>query len=227
LAGESGTLVRQEAWVAHTEWYLEAGSFGNCNCNYGCPCQFEERPTQGHCRGIEALKITTGRFGNTRLDGLCAVLFYAFPGAVFEGGGQMQAIIDERADPGQREALGAILHGEHTDEGATHWWVFRAMCTTVHEPKFAPISFDLDIEARRAKVEVPGLMQASGRPIRNPVNGAEHRVRIDLPNGIEFEIAEIGSGSTQATGAISLDLDDSYGQFNLLRHTGRGIVRSR
>ena len=50
-------------------------------------------------------------------------------------------------------------------------------------------------------------------------------MRIDIPNGIEFELAEIGSASTKATGAIELDLRDSYGQFNVLRHSGSGVVR--
>jgi hypothetical protein len=49
-------------------------------------------------------------------------------------------------------------------------------------------------------------------------------VRIDIPNGIEFELAEIGSASTTATAAIRLDLDDTYGQFNHLRHSRKGVV---
>jgi hypothetical protein len=55
--------------------------------------------------------------------------------------------------------------------------------------------------------------------------GDEHRVRIDIPGGIEFELAEIGKGTTQASGAITLDLADSYGQFNILRHSPTGVVR--
>jgi hypothetical protein len=51
-------------------------------------------------------------------------------------------------------------------------------------------------------------------------------VRIDIPNGIEFEIAEIGSASTKATGPIDLDLNDSYGQFNIIRHSGTGVVHT-
>jgi hypothetical protein len=212
--------------MSRKDWYVEAGSFGNCNCNYGCPCQFEERPTLGNCRGLEVIRIQTGHFGQVQLDGLCAALIYAWPGAIFEGGGEMQTIIDARANPDQREALSSILHGEHTDEGATHWWVFRAMCSTVHKSLFAQIEFDLDIEARRARVHIPSLVECAGRPILSPVNRQEHRVRIDLPNGIEFQIAEIGSGTTHASGAIMLDLNDSYGQFNILRHTGSGIVRT-
>ena len=51
-------------------------------------------------------------------------------------------------------------------------------------------------------------------------------MRIDIPNGIEFERAEIGSATTSATTAIRLDLTDTYGQFNRLRHSGKGVVHA-
>ena len=80
------------------DWYVEGVAFGNCNCDYGCPCQFERRPTHGNCRGWEVTRIDKGHFGDVPLDGLYVALLYAWPGAVFEGGGTMQAVIDERAD---------------------------------------------------------------------------------------------------------------------------------
>lgn len=211
--------------MANVDWYVEGMAFGNCNCDYGCPCQFEALPTHGTCIGFEVLRIDKGHFGEVDLAGVRVALFYAWPGPIFEGKGELQAVIDEAADAAQREALLKIVCGEETDEAATHWWVFRAMSDTVHEPLYKPIEYEVDIEARTARVRIPGVLEASGRPIRNPVDGAEHRVRIDIPDGIEFELAEIGSASSRATGAIPFDLDDTYGQFNILRHSGSGIVR--
>jgi hypothetical protein len=52
---------------------------------------------------------------------------------------------------------------------------------TVHEPLYAASHFEVDIDARRARLVVPGLIEASGEPIHNPVTGAEHRARIELP----------------------------------------------
>ena len=127
----------------------------------------------------------------------------------------------------QRKALVTILHGGETEEAKTHWWVFHAMSSKVHDPLFAPIEVEVDIERRRGRASIPGVLESSGRPLRSPVSGDEHRVRIDLPNGIEFEIAEIGAASSKASGAVKLDLRDSYGQFNLLRHTGSGLIRTR
>jgi hypothetical protein len=209
------------------DWYVEGVAFGNCNCDYGCPCQFESLPTHGHCRGFEVVRIDKGHFGEVSLDGLRVALIYAWPGPIFEGKGEMQAIIDERADAAQRQALVTILHGGETRDAATHWWVFHAMSSTVHEPVFKTIEFEVDIEQRRARVVIPGVLESSGRPIRSPATGDEHRVRIDIPNGIEFELAEIGSATTKASGPIPLDLDDTYGQFSVLRHSGAGVVSAR
>jgi hypothetical protein len=210
--------------MAMIDWYVEGVEFGNCNCKYGCPCQFEDLPSHGNCQGFEVLRIDKGHFGEVDLVGLNAALVYAWPGPVFEGKGTMQAIIDERANERQRDALKTILHGGETKEAATHWWVYHAMSSTVHPTLFKPIQFEIDVEARTAKVVIPGVLESTGRPIKSPATGAEHRVRIDIPNGIEFELAEVGSASTKASGAIRLDLKDSYGQFNKLRHSGTGVV---
>lgn len=208
------------------DWYVEGTEFSNCNCDYSCPCQFELLPTNGDCRAFEVLHIDSGHFGEVKLDGLNIAALYAWPGPVFEGKGEMQVIVDEQADVHQREALLKILYGEETEEGATHWWVFHAMSDTVHEPLFKPIEYEVDREARTAHVKIPDVLESVGRPIMSPATGEEHRVRIDIPNGIEFEIAEIGSATTRAKAAINLDLKDSYGQFNLLRHSGSGVVHS-
>ncbi len=210
--------------MARIEWYVKGVEFGNCNCDYGCPCQFESLPSHGNCRGFEVIRIDEGKFGDVRLDGLRAAMLYAWPGPVFEGKGEMQVIIDERADARQRAALTKILHGEETDEAANHWWVYHAMSSTVHEPLVRPIEFEFDLDARTARVRIPGIVESTGRPIKSPATGQDHRVRIEIPGGIEFATAEIGSASTKATGAIRLDLKDCYGQFNLLHHTGRGAV---
>jgi hypothetical protein len=68
------------------------------------------------------------------------------------------------------------------------------------------------------------VLEAVGEPIRNPVTGAEHRVRIDLPHGFEYRLAEIGSGTTKATGAIKMDLTSSYGQFARINLSHTGVV---
>jgi hypothetical protein len=212
--------------MANVDWYIEGVEVSNCNCDYGCPCQFESaRPTYGDCRGFAAVSIDKGHYGDVGLDGLRAALLYGWPGPIYLGDGECQAVIDERADDKQRNALAAIMYGKETDEGATHWWVYTTMSSTVHPPLFKRIEFDADIEHRKARVVIPGVLESTARPIRSPSTGAEHRVRISLPNGIEFDLAEIASGTTKTTASIALNLTDSYFHFNALRQSGKGVVR--
>ena len=95
-----------------------------------------------------------------------------------------------------------------TDEAATHWWVFRAMSDTVHPTLYKRIEYEVDLEARTGRTSIPGVLESTGRPIKPPHSESEHRVRIEIPNGIEFEVAEMGSASSRTgpESAIKLDL---------------------
>jgi hypothetical protein len=147
-----------------------------------------------------------------------------WPGPIHQGNGTLQLIVDERADAKQRDALLKIMSGKETDDMATMWWVYSAMSPNKPEPLFKPIEFDVDVESRRGSFRVPGVVETTGEPIRNPVTGAEHRARIDLPHGFEYRIAEMGSASTKATGAVKLDLKNSYAQFAHLHLSNKGVV---
>ena len=36
----------------------------NCNCAFGCPCDFNAPPSYGPCEGIAGMKIDEGHFGD-------------------------------------------------------------------------------------------------------------------------------------------------------------------
>jgi len=210
--------------MATIEWHIDGKEFGNCNCAYGCPCQFNALPTHGKCEAAAGLQIESGHFGSVRLDGLFAVVLYRWPGPVHHGNGTMQLVIDERADALQRDALIKIMTGRETNEMATMWWVFAAMSPNKLEPQFKPIRLEIDMEARKAHLVVPGVVESSVEPIRNPVTGAEHRARIDLPQGFQFRIAEVASGRTKASGRIALDLQDTHAHLAAIHLSHRGVV---
>lgn len=208
----------------YTDWSIKGPEFASCNCAWGCPCQFNALPTYGDCRGMAAMHIEEGFYGDVRLDGLNWISLYAWPGPVHEGGGEKQNIIDVRADEAQRAAIVAIQSGAHSEPGATVFNVFASVIDTTHATLFEPIEFEVDVARRTASVSVPGLVQSSGTPIRNPVTGAEHSAQIIMPGGFEFTEAEMGSGTTQTSAAIALDFADSYGQFAMIHMTPEGPV---
>lgn len=208
------------------KWTIHGFEFGNCNCNWGCPCQFNAPTTHGHCEAVAAGHVTEGHFNDIRLDGLDFVMLYAWPGEIADGNGRQQFIISEEADAAQREALGKILHGESTAPGATHWFVFASTMSEVFETLYAPIHLSVDVAARKANLSVPGMIESTGSPIVDPNSGEEFRARIDLPNGFEYSIAEMGTGSSTVRGAgIDLNLENSYGQFNELHMNQDGVIR--
>lgn len=211
--------------MSNTEWEIKGPEFANCNCAYGCPCQFNALPTDGTCKAFGMTRIDQGHYGDISLDGLHAGFMIDFPGPIHEGGGTHQVIVDERANPDQRAALIKIIRGEDTAEFATHFFVYSTMSTDHKEPLVAPITFEMDLDARTARVKVGDVIDSVCEPIRNPVTGDEHRARIDLPDGFEYSLAEMGSASTEARGDLPLSFKDSYGQLANIHLSGTGIVR--
>ncbi len=211
--------------MAHVDWEIQGPELVACNCDWGCPCQFNSNPTNGHCRAAVAMRIDKGHFGDVRLDGLHWACCVAWPGAIHEGNGECLPIVDERADERQREALLKIMSGEETEPGATFFNVFAATFTTVHEPRFKPIEFETDMGARKGHFSVPGIVETRGEPMRNPVTGAPLRGRIVLPDGFEYIEAEIGNSITKAGDPIPLDWVHGHAHFAMLHLTPIGPVR--
>jgi len=209
------------------EWNIKGESYGSCNCDHCCPCQFEGLPSQGHCGGFEVFRVAEGYFGDVNLAGVTAAVVYAWPGPIFEGGGTTQAIIDPAASPEQRDAILRIIRGEETKEATSVWWVFFTMSDTVLDTLYLPIEFECNREARTARVSIPGVIESVGEPIRTAYDGSPHRVQIRHPQGIEFEIAEIGNARTTITGGIPMTLDNTYGQWNEIDHNQDGPAHNR
>jgi hypothetical protein len=210
-----------------TAWEIQGTELINCNCAYGCPCQFNALPTHGFCEAMGAISIDKGHFGDVSLDGLKIGVVFQWPGPIHEGKGKCQPVVDIKASPQQREALLKIMSGQETEPFSTMFSVFAAMTETVYEPIIADIAYDVDVEARRGEVHVEGVFDVVGQPIRNPVTGQEHRARIDLPHGFEYEVAEIGSASSKSRGKVALDLKNTYAQFARLHLNNKGVVRHR
>jgi hypothetical protein len=207
------------------KWTIKGKEFINCNCAYGCPCQFNALPTHGFCEAVCGFQIDSGFHGETRLDGLRFVGIFHWPGPIHEGRGEAAVVVDAGATPKQRELLLRIMCGQDTEPGATVFQVFSTTVEKLHDPIFASIEFEVDVDERKARLVVPGVTEGRGEPIVNPVTGQQHRARIDLPHGFEYLLAEVGRGWTTATSPIKMKLTDTYGQFANIHLSQSGIVR--
>lgn len=206
-----------------TDWRLSGDWIKNCNCAFGCPCDFNARPTHGNCQAVAGMRIARGHFGSIRLDGLSFLVVVDFPGPLHEGNGTLQAIVDERATPEQRDALFQILSGKHAAEG-TLFHIFSLIVSKMLDPISAPITFAFDMDGRTARVSIPGVLETESKPIRNPVTGAEHRIQVVMPDGFEHHRAEIASARIESTGAIKFSVSEGHSSLAKVEQTPAGVA---
>ena len=209
-----------------TYWRLKGRELVNCSCDYGCNCQFGGLPDKGHCHAAFSMIIDDGVYGETDLSGLHIAALFKWPGPIHEGKGECQAYVDERADEAQRGALLTIMTGGDTDPFATVFAVFASTVETMHEPRFVRFEMEVDVDGRVGRTKLGDEVTITGEPIKSPVDGREVRARIDLPDGFEYELAEIGSASTRAAGPMPLELANSYAQFANIHLDSHGVVRA-
>jgi hypothetical protein len=211
--------------MAGKNWQIEGRYVEYCSCDPGCPCESMADPTYGFCTGLVAFKIDRGHCEEVRLDDLAVVATFYFPRALHHGQGVLQPILDERADEAQRNALFYILSGEDQPVG-TMFQIFSVIVETIKSPIFAKIEFDWDLDNRRARVEVAGVLRARCEPLRNPVTDLEHRMIAVLPNGWVFHEAENASGFAKGLGAIKFDLNRRHSSLAHVAWNQNGLVHT-
>jgi hypothetical protein len=197
-----------------TDWYITGEEVVNCNCAWGCPCQFNALPTYGSCHGWLTCRIEEGHYGEVWLQDVKFSAVASFPGPIHEGNGTMQLIIDEGASPEQRRALEAITSGR---EGGTIFEIFSAVCPNQQPTLFAPIQLSIDRKKSMASVQIPKIAESIVEPIKNPVSGDAHRAKIVLAAGFEYTEAEMGNTvhfKVTAAPGIHMDYNNCYAQLN-------------
>ena len=130
-----------------SEWSIKGWILQACNCSWGCPCNFQARPTHGDCEGGWIVQVEQGHFDDVDLSGLHFAIMADWPGAIHEGGGKAVLIVDDRAERRQREALRQIGAGEVGGP-------FSVFITTyaLDGPHIAPFDVRIDGPHSRAKV---------------------------------------------------------------------------
>jgi len=169
--------------AAKTKWNFEAEYITGCNCDWGCPCNFNARPTQGNCLGFGAWQITRGVFGATQLDGVRFADAWYFPKLVEQGNATTRLYIDTAATPEQRQAIEEIHSGRH---GGGIFEVFAPLIKTRYPTKLANIDFHFD--GAQSWFRVDATIQVTSDTIKYP-DGTVITPRLVLPHGIEFKEA--------------------------------------
>ena len=205
---------------AKTKWYLRGLYLDSCNCDWGCPCQFNAKPTHGNCEGLSAIHIIEGKYGNVNLGRLNFIWIGSWPGPIHEGHGKASLYIDDRATSEQFGELSKIITGRAKGSA------FDVYSTTLDHfegPKRAKMTFQFKGIRSQARAESVGESQLE--PIKNPVTGKDHHVIIELPTG-GFESARMDMASSKVLvvddGYLRFKYEGTYGSIQKISWKGTG-----
>jgi hypothetical protein len=90
------------------DWRLRGTVLIACNCDYGCPCNFNALPTYGKCEGQWTWHVEEGRFGDV-VDGPRPV---AYELELAEHRSRLRAgdVLDLELEPIANPVTGAEVH---------------------------------------------------------------------------------------------------------------------
>lgn len=186
-------------------WNLKGLVLVSCNCDYGCPCNFNARPTHGKCEGGWTWHVQQGSFSGVALDGLNFSLYANWPGAIHEGNGEALILVDERADTPQREAIATLMGGEVGGP----WGMLAWTWPKVHGPLAIP--YQVELNGIASRVTAGDVLEVESTTIRNPVTGKEVHPGIVLPEGLIVKKADLGCSKVfRLRERISMDHSGQY-----------------
>ncbi len=201
--------------MAELEKYSLKGSVvGGCNCNWGCPCNFEVAPSKGFCEGEYVWCIEEGKIGDVSVGGLNLGMFFHSPAAIHLGNLTIATFIDEKATHQQREALQALI------AGAAPFNVFLELSGNNLGIKYA--AFQVELDGIRSKVSIPGVYDLELTPMTNPVTGEPELATLHKPTGFTSQVQELCSTAVErfSTEGLSYDCGGNYGEYAPFEYTG-------
>jgi hypothetical protein len=191
-------VITKKSKSKKIKWQVRVYYLDSCNCDWGCPCQFNAKPTYGNCEGVMGFHIIEGDYGNIKVGGLNMAWIGSWPGPIHEGHGKVSSYIDRRANKEQFYALSRILMGR---AGGGPFVVYASTMDVMEEPKPARITFQSKGLRSRVKIVIDQndktvVGEAWLEPMTNPVTGKVHRAIIELPEGFEATRMDMSSTKT-------------------------------
>jgi hypothetical protein len=167
-------------------WSLKGIVVISCNCDYGCPCNFNARPSHGKCEGGWTWHVEHGSFNDVSIDGLNFSVYANWPGAIHEGNGEALILVDERADDRQRDAISTLVEG---NVGGP-WGVLAWTWPKRHGP--LAVKYEIELKGIASRVKAGDVLEVESTVIKNPVSGNDAHPSIVLPEGIIVKRADLG-----------------------------------
>jgi len=202
------------------QWQIEAEYIQSCNCDYGCPCNFNALPTYGNCEALVAYRIKKGKYADTNLDGVIFAWGLWWPKAIHMGDGIGQLYVDKNASAEQVKAIEAITSGQH---GGGVFAVFPSTFTEVRPTVITDIKFHHD--PYDAWFDVGGAGKVRSEHIRNAKTDVAWEGEILVPGGIVFKRGTVTSVDWEwQSKDISLKHEKKNGHMSVATYSNEGCI---
>jgi hypothetical protein len=186
---------------------IEGNVLISCNCEWGCPCNFNARPSHGHCEGGWLWAIEKGKLDDVDVSGLCVALYADWPGAIHEGGGIAVSYMDERANEKQRAELTRLVRGEIGGP-----WKLFSGTYTLKGPE--PAHFDLQLASYETRYKIGDAVELEFKKMTNPVTGADLHPEMVLPEGLVLKRGQLAASKVfRVRDGIQYDHSGKYAAF--------------
>jgi hypothetical protein len=186
-------------------WKISAEYLETCNCDFGCPCNFNGFPTYGFCRALVLYSITSANYGEIKLDGIDVVYAASWPKAIHEGNGTAQLFISKHTTQAQRDAIVRIFSGQA--KGSGPFALFAGTFRHFLEPQFVDI--EKNMNGKKSTFSIPNVLDVQLESFKNPVTGEEQDTRLQLPKGFIFQLADACKSKVMKISTANLNFDDS------------------
>jgi len=198
-------------------YHLKGVLLGACNCEWGCPCNFEAPPSKGFCEGSYLWHVQEGVYGQVALDGLNFSWCGHAPGPLHLGNLTSIILVDERAAGRQRQALEDMLT---KNPDVMPFGIFQRLTSTCLGVRYVP--FEIELKGTQSRARIPGILDYQLTPMKNPVTGEEEPATLLKPKGFTSKQQELCSTAILrfTVAGLSFDHSGKYGEFSLFEYPG-------
>jgi hypothetical protein len=197
-------------------WKLTLEHLIACNCDWGCPCIYEARPTAGYCEGLVAWKVLEGSIEGIDLSGGKWATAVKWPGAIHEMNGRAVVFVDDSATADQKPLIEALATGQAGGPLKT----FMGTCTGGIDVRSGKVTWHFD--GKRSSLTVEGSIALQMEAVLNPVTRDEHFVSVDLATGLMNQREDFFSSHDLTVNAdgIKFNYSGRHAATSMARWTG-------
>ena len=201
------------------QWSMSGALLSCCNCDWGCPCNFNVPPTYGHCEGAYLYAVKEGHHGDTSLEGVNFAWIGYAPGPFHEGNLRSLWVLDSASSAEQQSAIYTLSKGDGVGEPFD---IYAAITGTWLETIVAP--FEVEVDGMRSKARIDGgkVLELELARTTNPVTGEEEEMYLDKRTGFTSQLTELGTTTVAAftSEGLSFEQAGKYGEFADFEYSG-------